>query len=363
MSEAPTDRAAVDGSMSDLPAHPLLLEIATAEDVPHEAILACMRTLPEVAPELLAAIARAAEAPITSQIDLNLVYYGVPILSAAREPRLQAPLLRLLRLPDHTLEELLGGEYITTVPQIAIGAFDGDAQALFDLLCDAHASEYVRMSLFGTVAYLTWLGRIPPETTRAFLHRFDTDRPIPAGDIGWNGWETSIELLGWQEFAPLVEAAYADGRLDTGVSELRLFRQGLAGAAEAAPDDHSRFEREGYGYIEDALDAIAFPAPLLGVLNEARVDDLDDALGDGLNHGLDDGLSGGLHDDPNDAPTDADRMLWPSDVAGTRRNPLRHVGRNDPCPCGSGKKYKRCCLAAEASGSNVGVTQRKDGRA
>lgn len=28
--------------------------------------------------------------------------------------------------------------------------------------------------------------------------------------------------------------------------------------------------------------------------------------------------------------------------------PLRHseprIGRNDPCPCGSGKKYKRCCL-------------------
>jgi len=21
----------------------------------------------------------------------------------------------------------------------------------------------------------------------------------------------------------------------------------------------------------------------------------------------------------------------------------RKIGRNDPCPCGSGKKYKRCC--------------------
>jgi uncharacterized protein YecA (UPF0149 family) len=21
-----------------------------------------------------------------------------------------------------------------------------------------------------------------------------------------------------------------------------------------------------------------------------------------------------------------------------------HVGRNDPCPCGSGKKFKKCCL-------------------
>ena len=23
------------------------------------------------------------------------------------------------------------------------------------------------------------------------------------------------------------------------------------------------------------------------------------------------------------------------------------VGRNDPCPCGSGKKYKQCCMAKE----------------
>jgi hypothetical protein len=31
---------------------------------------------------------------------------------------------------------------------------------------------------------------------------------------------------------------------------------------------------------------------------------------------------------------------------------IRHqpkVGRNDPCPCGSGKKYKKCCMKAEES--------------
>ncbi len=26
------------------------------------------------------------------------------------------------------------------------------------------------------------------------------------------------------------------------------------------------------------------------------------------------------------------------------------IGRNDPCPCGSGKKYKKCCLGTERSG-------------
>jgi preprotein translocase subunit SecA len=32
----------------------------------------------------------------------------------------------------------------------------------------------------------------------------------------------------------------------------------------------------------------------------------------------------------------------PSDTKVATRNPSRKVGRNDPCPCGSGKKYKKC---------------------
>ena len=27
----------------------------------------------------------------------------------------------------------------------------------------------------------------------------------------------------------------------------------------------------------------------------------------------------------------------------------QRVGRNDPCPCGSGLKYKKCCLGKEAA--------------
>ena len=30
-------------------------------------------------------------------------------------------------------------------------------------------------------------------------------------------------------------------------------------------------------------------------------------------------------------------------------NKTPKVGRNDPCPCGSGKKYKKCCGASAAS--------------
>jgi preprotein translocase subunit SecA len=30
-------------------------------------------------------------------------------------------------------------------------------------------------------------------------------------------------------------------------------------------------------------------------------------------------------------------------ITGPDGQAVRRVGRNDPCPCGSGRKYKRCC--------------------
>jgi len=37
--------------------------------------------------------------------------------------------------------------------------------------------------------------------------------------------------------------------------------------------------------------------------------------------------------------SDVERLLHPPETAQAQTK----VGRNDPCPCGSGKKYKKCC--------------------
>ena len=34
---------------------------------------------------------------------------------------------------------------------------------------------------------------------------------------------------------------------------------------------------------------------------------------------------------------------------------MENVGRNDPCPCGSGRKYKRCCFSIEKKRQNAGL--------
>jgi SEC-C motif-containing protein len=39
-------------------------------------------------------------------------------------------------------------------------------------------------------------------------------------------------------------------------------------------------------------------------------------------------------------------LYYESDIQReTSATPTERVGRNDPCPCGSGKKYKKCCGA------------------
>ena len=48
----------------------------------------------------------------------------------------------------------------------------------------------------------------------------------------------------------------------------------------------------------------------------------------------------GMTDDQQQALTNSDQPVKIEPI----RNRQEQVGRNDPCPCGSGKKYKNCCL-------------------
>jgi len=48
----------------------------------------------------------------------------------------------------------------------------------------------------------------------------------------------------------------------------------------------------------------------------------------------------GIEPDKPEDISDIERLLNPPKPVAKAIT----IGRNDPCPCGSGKKYKRCCL-------------------
>ena len=36
---------------------------------------------------------------------------------------------------------------------------------------------------------------------------------------------------------------------------------------------------------------------------------------------------------------------------------IKNIGRNDPCPCGSGKKFKQCCQNKQENQSETAKTR------
>jgi hypothetical protein len=128
--------------------------------------------------------------------------------------------------------------------------------------------------------------------------------------------------------------AAAESREALGESAAEALRAFLAGACAGG---RSPADLEEADVAHGLLDHAPEPAPPGDALPRAVADLLEDLEDQGRLAG---GRRLGAHA----------RALLPawrerSRTGTTLTRPGSKVGRNDPCPCGSGLKYKKCCLA------------------
>jgi hypothetical protein len=299
------------GEHATSPIEPYVQELATSLDLPHFAVVLCVLRYADSGPFLRAALERAAEGTLTDEEDDRLFLRALFIVGGRRDPLGFEPMLRLLRRPQDEVEFLLGDAASADLPRIAAGVFNGDVEALFDTSVDLRIEETIRDSLIAAAAFLTWDGRIARDRMIAFLQRFDAERLAPDGDLAWVGWANAVAFLGLRELEAAVLAAWDRGSIPGAILGRDEFIEELE-RAEQAPNDIQRFKDALLGYMDDVPGALA-------------------------DHMLSDNFE-----------DDVAAMRVPADLGSGEPaiNPWRHVGRNDPCPCGSGKKAKRCCLAA-----------------
>jgi len=289
--------------------------IATERRLPGYAVGMCAIRFEEAAPALRAVLAKAANGDALSDDECTLLFRGIYILGGARDKESFQPLLRLLRNPD--VYDLLGDAITEGLSQIVAGVFDGNVDALFGLIVDRSVDQFVREQVLDASTFLTWKGIIVRDRMRDVLQRFYQERLAEEDDQAWAGWMKSIALLGLRDMAPMVHRALEEGWAPDWVISRGNFDEMLADA-ELRPDDAARLEEFRIGYIEDVLVALEWSDVL-------DPDEDSETFGEDV-------FSRGDRDIP-----------WtPTEPV---RNPWRHVGRNDPCPCGSGKKAKKCCLA------------------
>ncbi|AWN49733.1 DUF1186 domain-containing protein [Methylobacterium terrae] len=234
----------------------------------------------------------------------NLLFWGMHALAASGEGRIYDPLMRLLRRDDEAISSSLGEDYQVTLSGVVASTFDGDVDRLLAAIAGEVPDGLTRMELFHALALLTADGEIDRETVRAFLVRFDAERLGGADEEAWQGWEDAVALLGFGDLVPRLTAARKDGR-NTGIFVDWETVQDTMKEARLRPKSRARFANLNIGYLDDPVAA--------------------------LEHTRE-----GAHDHRLDLDEDG--------FAIPERNPYRDVGRNDPCPCGSGRKFKKCCL-------------------
>jgi hypothetical protein len=274
--------------------------IATAPGLVDQSIDACMARIEEARPRLLDVLRRAAAGEALSDADAQLLFVGIHILGGARQEQAFQPLLRFLRRPIDYVEDLVGDCASVSLAKILAGTFDGDADAVFEAIADRSIDEFGRHACLGAATFLTWDGRIGHDRMHAFLQRFYEERLVADCNFAWIAWLEAIALLGCRDLAPLVHQAWDEERIPELVLERARFEE-LLSNAERAPGDVARLKDFNLGYIDDVVETLETYA------------DLEDEL----------------YEPPEPA-----------------KNPWRGVGRNDPCPCGSGKKFKKCCMPA-----------------
>lgn len=268
------------------------------------------------------------------------------LFAQQRDARACRPLLALVCLPRDAAEMALGDAVTETLGRVMASVFDGDPEPLERAILDAQVDEYVRAQLFGTLAFLTGEDRIPRPRTRFFLERCYRQL-VESGDEGndmpWVGWLRAVSYLGLAEYADLARAAFRDGRIDDFLTNEREFEAALGDATEAwrrgvAPQEES------CGYFGDVIAEFSRWACFTeeGPRERERAERAQSGLlpewypwaAQALLADLDSGQDGEAGED----------LRGVVDPITPHLNPMRHVGRNDPCPCGSGRKYKKCCL-------------------
>lgn len=273
----------------------------------------------EIASDILEVLVRAAIEDIDAP-SMHLLYRGVHILGGRRFTTAYRPLIAFLSGPGRRIKAVLGDAITETLSRILAGVFDDDPEPLLGLVSDLDVDEFVRDAAMGAFTFLVFDGRIERSFAEDYLRRFERESAAPADDMIWHAWMTAVALLGFEQLTDRVRAAFADGRIPQWVAEERHYDE-LLDAALARPDDEQRFSDEHLGYIEDVLAE-------LEPWERSPVDTDDDFTDDEL---------------------DAEAAATFGPLSVERRTPVRNpfagVGRNDPCPCGSGKKFKRCCLS------------------
>jgi hypothetical protein len=253
---------------------------------------------------LLHAIERGTENPTGLPEGESMLFsYATYLLAKWREPRAYPLIIRWLSLPGEDAFEIGGHTVTQDGARFLASTFDSDLEPIKSLILDRQANEFCRGQAVESMALLAAWGEVPRETVEEhflWLARQALEREF---SHVWNNLAASaadIEAL--RTFSEL-RRAYDEGLIEPGfMSDAELDE------VEAGPlGKRIELYRKSQPPISDVAEATSWWQCFS---KSARARQL------------------------------AEVAQEHSNQQSVRS---QKAGRNEPCPCGSGKKFKKCC--------------------
>jgi hypothetical protein len=278
-------------------------------------------------PILLAELDRIADRPqdlLKENRSYILHILAMFLLAQFREPRALAPLVKICHLPEDDLEFLLGDVITESLGSILASVCKDDIAPIQSIVENEELDEFVRSAALSALVTLFAEGALERETLVDYMR--DLSRKLPPEPLMWTNWVLMADDIQAKELLPEIRATYAADLVDTGFITLNEVESDVLEEPAAA---FARLRKD-YHYVTDAIQTLEGWACFRGGEEygfDTSVEDEFDELDE--------------FEEASDALNVLTRLLQP-EMPYVRETPK--TGRNDPCPCGSGKKYKKCCM-------------------
>jgi hypothetical protein len=297
----------------------ILHELTYADGLPREALKAASAQRVEMLPLFLDEIETYLALEPAARAKPTPLFFIFHLLGEWREKAAYRPLARLLRLPRRDADAIFGDGITTTSHRVMAAVFDGDPEPLYQIILDPKAEEFIRTGMCEALAMVTLRGELDRAVAGRFLRDAFINLQPQRQNFVWVGWESAIAMLGMSELKILVKKAFDRGFIDSHVLGFEHFEQDLRRGIEHPGEPWRPDDRE-YTRFGDTIDELS-----------------------------------GWYCFTEQYSEDQERWRQQAEanllLSQPFENPFKGVGRNDPCPCGSGKKFKKCCHATVRAGS------------
>jgi Protein of unknown function (DUF1186)/SEC-C motif len=313
-----------------------IMEIFSYDDqaFPRHALRQAVEKKDEMTPHLLKALERVADAPEdVLEAEDNSHIYAMFLLAKFREKRAYPLIIKLASHPQELVDALLGDIPMEDLANILASVSMGDTGLIAELAENSEAEEFARAAAIRSWLALVVSGDRSREDAMAYYKSLFEGGLKDINEVVWSELVDAANDLYPEEVYDHIKKAYDDGLVDEYIVEPEWVDEQIDLGKDAVLADLPEWNH----LVEDVnVEMRAW------FENRERGDEWDEDEDWYEEDEWDE-------DDEEDEWDAGSRML--SALNGNNFAPNapyiapEKTERNDPCPCGSGKKYKKCCGA------------------